>query len=1519
LKATHKVIAALAGATLLVTLAAVMSFWSFGQIEKLAASRMHSSIVLNKADDLLSSMKDAETGQRGYLLTGDKAFLEPYLAVRDTIKKQLQELQRLSGDSTGRKHLETIAPLIDYKLAELALVIELREKNDMNTALSVIRKGQGKRWMDSIRTEIDDFIRIETDRREQVINEFDTNMRRMFVIIVITSLLVLLLALAFAYFVYRESQQQLLNLVHLETRHLLESQKVLNAQLQEANVTLQISEEKFAVTLFSIGDAVMVTDNGGKVTLLNPLAEELTGWTQAQAIGRPVDEVFHIINKDTRQPATIPVKDALEHGTIQGLANHTVLIAQNGTESDIADSCAPIRDREGVVTGAVLVFRDVTRDYSLQQTLRDSEDKYRQLFEGSLDALLILMPPTWSFTDVNPEAVRLFAAGNKEALSGLFPGNLSPERQPDGRLSEEKAQELIAGALQDGSRSFEWEHRRLNGELFSSDVLLNRIKAKGMVWLQVTIRDITERKLAEEELLKAGALQNAIFNSANFSSIATDAKGVIQIFNVGAERMLGYTAAEVMNKITPADISDPKEVIARAEALSAELSTPITPGFEALVFKASRGIEDIYELTYIRKDGTRLQAVVSVTALRDAQNTIIGYLLIGYDNTARKQIEAAQEILDQRLRDQQFYTRSLFESNIDAIMTTDPSGIITDINKQMETLTGSTRDELIGAPFKNYFTDPERAEAGVRQVLSEKKVTNYELTLRARNGKETPVSYNAATFYDRDRKLQGVFAAARDITERKLLDQVLIEKNVELESAKSMAEKANLAKSDFLSNMSHEIRTPMNAIIGMSYLALKTEMTPRQRDHIKKIKGAGQHLLSIINDILDLSKIEAGKLAVESTEFELEKVLENVANLIAEKTTAKGLELVFDVDKNVPLNLIGDPLRLGQILINYSNNAVKFTERGEIDIIIRIKEQTEHDVLLYCAVRDTGIGLSQEQMGRLFQSFAQADTSTTRKFGGTGLGLVISKRLSELMGGEVGVESIPGKGSTFWFTARLGKGVAQQHKLALSSDLQGKRVLVVDDNENARLVLGDLLGNMSFKVDHAESGKEAIGAVDRAEAQGKPYDILFIDWQMPEMDGIEMARQVHELPLNRMPHMTMVTAYGREDIIKGAEEAGIEDVLIKPVTASVLFDSVVRLLGDSVEGARIAGDAPSDTVEQLATIKGARILLVEDNELNQEVATELLRDVGFIVELAENGQVALDKVRTAQYDIVLMDMQMPVMDGVTATQEIRKDARFIDLPVVAMTANAMQGDRERCMAAGMNDHVAKPIEPEDLWKALLKWIKPRNPATAGKSRSTASLDDGLPSAIEGLDIANGMRRVLGKKPLYLWMLRKFVAGQKTVSEEILKALEEDDWGTAERLAHTLKGVSGNIGAVGVQLLATKVESSIKKRQPRRMINDEMSDLKKPLAKLISQLEQQLPPEQLIAVVAVDPIKLKIVCDRLDALLLNDDSAASDVMDANAELLSSAFPTHYRRIDAGIQSLNYETALAALREATAVNS
>ena len=520
-----------------------------------------------------------------------------------------------------------------------------------------------------------------------------------------------------------------------------------------------------------------------------------------------------------------------------------------------------------------------------------------------------------------------------------------------------------------------------------------------------------------EALLKTGALQNAILNSANFSSIATDDKGVIQLFNVGAERMLGYAAADVLNKITPADISDPQELVVRADTLSAELGTPIAPGFDALVFKASRGIEDIYELTYIRKDGSRFPAIVSVTALRNDHGGIIGYLLIGTDNTARKRVEAEQQKLDQRLRDQHFYTRSLIESNIDALMTTDAAGIITDVNRQMEALTGCTRDELIGAPFKNYFTDPERAAAGIKRVLREKKITNYELTARARDGKMTVVSYNATTFYDRDRTLQGVFAAARDITERRHIEQMLQEKNVELESAKSVAEQTverleemEQLKKGFLSTVSHELRTPLTSIRGSLGLLASGAAGPLP-DHVVEVVALAERnairLMALIEDILDLERLETGKIELQMTRVPIASILRRAMESLA----AFGAHGVTVDAPNVSSSIDVDADRIVQVLVNLLSNAVKFSPPGGVvTIAVTVDGQwTEFRVI------DHGRGVPAVHRRAIFERFRQVDPSDAREKGGAGLGLAICKSIVEQHGGSIGVESEEGAGSAFWF------------------------------------------------------------------------------------------------------------------------------------------------------------------------------------------------------------------------------------------------------------------------------------------------------------------------------------------------------------------------------------------------------------------------------------------------------------------------------------------------------------------------
>jgi PAS domain S-box-containing protein len=684
-------------------------------------------------------------------------------------------------------------------------------------------------------------------------------------------------------------------------------------------------------------------------------------------------------------------------------------IRKDGSRFPAVVSVTALRDAQNAIIGYLLIGTDNTARKQAEEALLKAGALQSAIF-NSANFSSIATDAKGVIQIFNVGAERMLGYTAAEVMNKITPADISDPQEVIARakaLSIELSTPITPGfeaLVFKASRGiediYELTYIRKDGSRFPAVVSVTALRdaQNAIIGYLLIGTDNTARKQAEEALLKAGALQSAIFNSANFSSIATDAKGVIQIFNVGAERMLGYTAAEVMNKITPADISDPQEVIARAEELSAELSTPITPGFEALVFKASRGIEDIYELTYIRKDGSRFPAVVSVTALRDAQDAIIGYLLIGTDNTARKQIEAEQKQLGQRLRDHQFYTRSLFESNIDAIMTTDPSGIITDVNKQMEVLTGCTRDELIGAPFKNYFTDPDGAETSIKQVLREKKATNYELTARARDGKETVVSFNATTFYDRDRKLQGVFAAARDVTERKRFEQSLQE--------------ANRMKSEFLANMSHELRTPLNGIIGFTEFLFDEKpgpLKPKQKEYLGDVLSSARHLLQLINDVLDLAKVEAGKMELHPETFPVQTAVEEVAAVIKGIAQKKHIAVSIEIEAGLEAVTL-DEHKFKQVLYNLLSNAVKFSdEDGQVGIHARRLDQDQLEV----QVRDTGIGIQAGDISRLFTEFEQLDSGTARRFEGTGLGLALTKKIIEFQGGRVSVESEPGKGSVF--------------------------------------------------------------------------------------------------------------------------------------------------------------------------------------------------------------------------------------------------------------------------------------------------------------------------------------------------------------------------------------------------------------------------------------------------------------------------------------------------------------------------
>ena len=920
----------------------------------------------------------------------------------------------------------------------------------------------------------------------------------------------------------------------------------------------------------------------------------------------------------------------------------------------------------------VLAMEDVTARKRAEEALVEAGALQSAIF-NSANFSSIATDANGVIQIFNVGAERMLGYAAADVMNKITPADISDPEELIARATALSAElgtpitpgfeALVFKASRGIEDIYELTYIRKDGSRFPAVVSVTALRdaQKAIIGYLLIGTDNTARKQAEEALLQAGALQSAIFNSANFSSIATDAKGVIQIFNVGAERMLGYAAADVMNKITPADISDPQEVVARAKALSVELGTKITPGFEALVFKASRGIEDIYELTYIRKDGSRFPAVVSITALRDAHEAIIGYLLIGTDNTARKQVEAERLLLDQRVRDQQFYTRSLIESNIDALITTDPRGIITDVNKQMEALTGSTRDELIGAPFKDCFTDPERADAGIRLVLAERKVTDYELTARARDGKKTVVSYNATTFYDRDRKLQGVFAAARDVTERKRYEQSL--------------QQANRAKSLFLANMSHELRTPLNAILGYSEM-LQEEATERNLENefgadLGKINAAGKHLLALINDILDLSKIEAGKMDLFLENFDLSTMIDEVAStirpIVEKNANALHIECAADLGA-----MHTDQMKVRQALFNLLSNAAKFTQKGSITLEAGRESMDGREWIVF-RVTDTGIGLSPEQIVKLFRDFTQADASTTRRFGGTGLGLALTRSFCQIMGGDVNVHSVLGEGSVFTIKlpALISEAKAGTATEATEASVEnigndgsealppGSCVLVIDDDAVQCDLTRRFLSKEGFSVRTAVGGEAGL----RQARQLRPA-VITLDVMMADMDGWNVLSALKADAALRDIPVIMLTMV--DDPERGFA-LGAADYATKPVHRARLSQILTKHTRPSPPH---------------------RVLLVEDDPVTRAMMRKLLEKEGWAVSEAENGRAALERMEQERPGLILLDLLMPVMDGFEFATRMRQHTEWRAIPIVVLTAHDITGEEQR----RLNGYIEKVLQ-----------------------------------------------------------------------------------------------------------------------------------------------------------------------------------------------------------------------------------
>jgi two-component system sensor histidine kinase/response regulator len=873
----------------------------------------------------------------------------------------------------------------------------------------------------------------------------------------------------------------------------------------------------------------------------------------------------------------------------------------------------------------------------------------------------------------------------------------------------------------------------------------------------------------------------------------------------------------------------------------------------------------------------------------------------------------------------------------DPTLVIDVGGHVIAWNRAMEEMTGIKAEEMLGKGDYEYAVPfyGERRAILIDLVLLPREQLEREYAHIERKASvlagETYVPHlkgggrylyaTASALHDSKGNVVGAIETIRDITRRKAAEE-------ELQKAKEVAVAATQAKSDFLANMSHEIRTPMNAVIGMAHLALQTDLNPKQEDYLRKIQRSAHSLLGIINDILDFSKIEAGKLQMETVDFSLEEVLENVSTVVAVKAQEKEIEFLMDTSQDVPLALVGDPLRLGQALINLCNNAVKFTEKGEIVVSTRMVERDDESVILRFSVRDTGVGLTEEQKGKLFKAFTQADSSTTRRYGGTGLGLSISRRLVNMMGGEIWVESEPGKGSEFLFTAKFGlaKKVARRH-LEPSVELRGMRVLVVEDNASSREILQAMLESMSFEVSVVASAEEGIAELV-SEAKARPYKLVVMDWKMSGMDGIkacEVIKKHSDIPSK--PKVIIVTAYGREEVMQRSAKVGVDGFLLKPVGQSVLFDAIMVAFDKEVPDRERAAQIKGGVDEDLAKIRGARVLLAEDNEINQQVAQEMLERAGLVVHIANNGQEAVKRVKAETYDAVLMDIQMPVMGGFEATWEIRKDGRSKDLPIIAMTAHAMAGDREKSLEAGMSDHVTKPIDPDELFAALARWIKP-----GVRDIPEDQCDLGVPaekeeeillSALPGIDISSGLSRVGGNKPLYVKLLCKFRKGHENAAKEIKATFQSGDRETAGRLAHTVKGVSGNLGAEPLYRASAELEKAIKEGMER--VDSPMAEFRTHLKVVmdgIKALEEGLAarqaPERPGVEMEVDKEAVKRLLQEMARLLESDLTEAVNRLETLRQHLSqSSAQEAFKRLEKQVEGFDTDGALDSI-EAIARN-